>query len=206
MTGGGSWTVRTADRCRVSAGRRGATMPIFRVPIHFGYLLYLAGISESVARAYLATGLRLFQLFRVRPSLLFHPLERLDGRSVAALRSSPGADIRNEGTLDVLSRYVLALTGPFDLASMSSHPEAQTARPSNLAAWLLGGSASACGQRDLQRGLVHRYRHYRGNQSPGDRRSKSRNSPDSMSNSYSSRAPTTRGATPSQKALGSTAR
>jgi hypothetical protein len=137
-------------------------MPIFRVPIHFSYLLYLAGISESVARAYFATGLRLCQLFRVSPSLLFHPLELLDGRNVAALRFSPGMDIRNEGKLDLLSRYVLALTGLFDLASMSPHPDAQTARPLKLVAWLLGGSASACGQRDLQLGLVHRYRHYRG--------------------------------------------
>ena len=62
------------------------TMPLFRVPIHFSYLLYLGGKSPALARLYWRTALRMCRLRRVEPSVLLHPLDfRLVQRPAGAL-------------------------------------------------------------------------------------------------------------------------
>jgi len=51
------------------------TMPLFKVPIHLSYLLYLAGYSPWLARLYWRFALRMCKTFGVEPSLLLHPLD-----------------------------------------------------------------------------------------------------------------------------------
>lgn len=53
------------------------TMPVFRVPFHLSYLLYLAGFSRTLARLYLRTAVGLCKLTRTEPSFLLHPLDFL---------------------------------------------------------------------------------------------------------------------------------
>src|SRR5690606_10638131 len=55
------------------------TMPLFRLPFHATYILYLAQYSVRAARAYLHTAIRLCRLRGVAPSLLLHPLDFLGG-------------------------------------------------------------------------------------------------------------------------------
>jgi len=51
------------------------TMPIFKVPIHVSYLLYLAQYSRGLAMAYCRLALALCRIMHVEPSLLLHPLD-----------------------------------------------------------------------------------------------------------------------------------
>jgi peptidoglycan-N-acetylglucosamine deacetylase len=51
------------------------TMPIFKVPIHASYVLFLAGFSTFLAKSYFRTALWLCRRFGVGPSLLLHPLD-----------------------------------------------------------------------------------------------------------------------------------
>lgn len=51
------------------------TMPLFRIPIHASYILYLARFSPTVARVYWRAALTMCQMAGVGPSLLLHPLD-----------------------------------------------------------------------------------------------------------------------------------
>ncbi len=51
------------------------TMPIFKVPIHVSYLLYLAQYSRGLAMLYCRMAFGMCRLMRVEPSLLLHPLD-----------------------------------------------------------------------------------------------------------------------------------
>jgi hypothetical protein len=53
------------------------TMPLFRVPVHASYVLYLSGFSRPLARLYFRTALELCRLSGQSPSLLLHPLDFL---------------------------------------------------------------------------------------------------------------------------------
>ena len=55
------------------------TMPLFKVPIHASYILYLSCYSEAVAMLYFRTALMLCKLTRTPPSILLHPLDFLGG-------------------------------------------------------------------------------------------------------------------------------
>jgi len=53
------------------------TMPLFKVPIHVSYLLYLYQHSPSLAKFYLRLSMWMCRIFRVAPSMLLHPLDFL---------------------------------------------------------------------------------------------------------------------------------
>ncbi len=55
------------------------TLPLFRVPIHFSYLLYLRQFSRLLAWNYWRAAMRLCAMLHVEPSLLLHPLDFLGG-------------------------------------------------------------------------------------------------------------------------------
>ena len=51
------------------------TMPLFKVPIHASYVLYLAQFSRAIAITYWRTALTMCRIAHVGPSLLLHPLD-----------------------------------------------------------------------------------------------------------------------------------
>ena len=55
------------------------TMPLFRVPIHLSYLLYLGQYSRWLAKVYFRLAMALCRLTGTQPSLLLHPLDFLGG-------------------------------------------------------------------------------------------------------------------------------
>ena len=55
------------------------TMPLFRIPIHVSYLLYLSQFSRSLALQYFRMALLMCRIRHVAPSLLLHPLDFLGG-------------------------------------------------------------------------------------------------------------------------------
>ncbi|MCA9648086.1 MAG: polysaccharide deacetylase family protein, partial [Myxococcales bacterium] len=63
------------------------TLPIFRVPIHLSYVLYLSAVSPWLARTYFRSALRMCRAADIEPSILLHPLDFLSGSDVPSLRS-----------------------------------------------------------------------------------------------------------------------
>ena len=105
------------------------TMPIFRIPFHVSYLIYLARFSPWLARTYFRVALDLCRLMRVEPSLLLHPLDFLgadDG--LAPLAFFPGMDVPAEKKLAWLDGFLVDYSKRFTVLPMSKHAEAITAR------------------------------------------------------------------------------
>lgn len=65
------------------------TMPVFKVPLHVSYLLYLACYSRRLAKMYWWTALTMCRVAGVELSLLLHPLDFLGGDDVQALDFFP---------------------------------------------------------------------------------------------------------------------
>lgn len=97
------------------------TLPIFKTPIHFSYLLYLAGFSEFAAKAYFKTALRFCVLNKIAPSLLLHPLDFLDGTDVEELKFFPAMNLPAEKKMRLVSEFLEDFRKHYTLVSIGEH-------------------------------------------------------------------------------------
>ena len=72
------------------------TMPLFKVPFHLSYLLYLGVYSHALAKLYLWKALSVCRLAGVQPSMLLHPLDFLGADDCAALAFFPAMGLPGE--------------------------------------------------------------------------------------------------------------
>ena len=101
------------------------TMPLFRVPFHVSYLIYLASFSPLVARLYFSSAIMLCRLTGVQPSLLLHPLDFLgadDG--LEPLKFFPGMSIPAATKLDWISDFLAAYARHFQVLPLGAHVDA----------------------------------------------------------------------------------
>lgn len=99
------------------------TMPIFKVPIHASYILYLANYSSFMAMTYWRMALGLCRLFRVEPSLLLHPLDFLGSDDDRDLSFFPVMNRTSEWKIDIVQRIVDMLQKNFHAVTMSRHAD-----------------------------------------------------------------------------------
>lgn len=104
-----------------------STMPIFKIPIHFSYVLYLSVFSRSLALLYFRLALFLCRLTGTQPSLLLHPLDFLGCEDVPALSFFPGMSLPSHKKLATLSQAIALLTRNFRVVSMEEHAQAVAA-------------------------------------------------------------------------------
>lgn len=97
------------------------TFPVFRVPIHLSYVMYLAGFSTLLAQAYFNTALWMCRLLKVEPSILLHPLDFLGGEDVPRLRFFPSMRMTGEQKIAVANRCLDSLTRLFDVRPVGEH-------------------------------------------------------------------------------------
>lgn len=97
------------------------TMPIFKVPIHASYLLYLSRFSTMAARLYFWKAMMLCRLFGVGPSLLLHPLDFLGIDDDKDLAYFPAMDIESKRKIDVLTQALDVMEKSFDIRCMRDH-------------------------------------------------------------------------------------
>lgn len=89
------------------------TMPIFKLPIHFSYVLYLSVFSPALALLYFRLALGLCKLTRTQPSLLLHPLDFLGQEDVPELAFFPGMTLPTAKKLATLSKAIDLLQRQF---------------------------------------------------------------------------------------------
>jgi len=97
------------------------TMPLFRLPIHFSYVLYLGKYSKILARLYFRIALGLCRLTGTAPSLLLHPLDFMGREDDADLRFFPAMDVPVQEKLALLSELVEKLQRHFKVVPMGVH-------------------------------------------------------------------------------------
>jgi hypothetical protein len=97
------------------------TMPVFKLPFHLSYLLYLARFSEPLMNAYLQTAMMMCKLTGTQPSILLHPLDVLGGDQVPELKFFPGMDLPAKRKTAIFIRVLRRLSEHFELISMGEH-------------------------------------------------------------------------------------
>lgn len=97
------------------------TMPLFKVPIHVSYLLYLSVLSPLLAHVYFRIALMLCRLTRTQVSLLLHPLDFLGRDDVPALSFFPGMGLTSEQKLKVVGDALTLLAEYYTVVTMRQH-------------------------------------------------------------------------------------
>jgi len=100
------------------------TMPLFRIPIHLTYLMYLSAISEQLMFIYLKCAIFLCKLTRTSPNFLIHPTDLLGSDMVKGMEFFPGMQIPGHKKSAIFKKVINIFTRHFKLVTM----EEQTAR------------------------------------------------------------------------------
>ena len=102
------------------------TMPIFKVPFHVSYLLYLSAVAPRLAVGYFRAALSLCQRTATPPSLLLHPLDFLGCEDARDLSFFPAMNLPRERKLELVSQALDALCTRFAVCTMEEHAAAAT--------------------------------------------------------------------------------
>lgn len=105
------------------------TMPIFKVPVHVSYVLYLSRYSRRLALSYFKSALALCRLTGTELSLLLHPLDFLGGDDVEDLAFFPGMNIAGQDKLALVGELLDAMTKHFNVLTLREHAQKAAAAP-----------------------------------------------------------------------------
>lgn len=100
-----------------------STMPIFRIPIHLSYVIYLHAVAPWLARAYFALALSLCRITRTEPSILLHPLDFLGTEDVPTLSFFPGMKLSTPDKLACAEWFLDRLQAEFQVRSLGDHAD-----------------------------------------------------------------------------------
>ncbi len=97
------------------------TMPLFKVPIHVSYLLYLAGYSRALAKLYWRIALQLCRATKTELSLLLHPLDFMGSDDTDRLGFFPAMKRPHAGKLVLVGQFFDLLQQQFECVPMGEH-------------------------------------------------------------------------------------
>ena len=97
------------------------TMPLFKVPIHASYIMFLASFSTMLAKSYFWTAIKFCKLARVQPSFLLHPLDFMGEEDDSDMEFFPGMNQPAQKKINLLSDCLKMLERHFELVTMREH-------------------------------------------------------------------------------------
>jgi peptidoglycan-N-acetylglucosamine deacetylase len=100
------------------------TMPIFKLPIHVSYLLYLGQFSAALASTYFRVALLLCRMTGVQPSILLHPLDFLGCDDEQDLAFFPAMNLPASRKLAIVAGAVDQLSARYQVVTMTEHAAA----------------------------------------------------------------------------------
>lgn len=100
------------------------TMPIFRIPFHVSYILYIYRFLPVLARTYFRFAMMLCQLTRTHPSLLLHPLDFLGGDDVKELSFFPAMNLCGEEKVKLVGDILDIYSEHFTIVPLGRHASA----------------------------------------------------------------------------------
>ena len=104
------------------------TMPVFKVPIHVSYLLYLGCYNRFLAKLYWRFALSMCRATGTELSLLLHPLDFMGSDDTDRLSFFPAMKRPHAEKLKLVGELFDMLTGTFDSGPMGMHADAILAR------------------------------------------------------------------------------
>jgi len=99
------------------------TMPIFKLPFHLSYLIYLGNISMPLMKFYLNTAIRMCKITNTPISFLLHPLDLIGGDQITQLAFFPGMNVSSSKKVEVFKNVIGLLQKNYDVVNMSKHWE-----------------------------------------------------------------------------------
>jgi hypothetical protein len=104
------------------------TMPLFKVPIHISYVLYLAAFAPALAVRYFQVSLALCRWTGAQPSILLHPLDFMGADDdQPELAFFPAMNQPFSHKLKIISDALAHLTHNFQVLNMQQHARAAAA-------------------------------------------------------------------------------
>lgn len=97
------------------------TMPIFKTPFHFSYLVFLARYSEVLMKVYLRMALTMCRITGTEPSFLLHPLDVIGGDKIPELDFFPGMDVPSERKKELFVSVLTTIGRSFEFVPMGEH-------------------------------------------------------------------------------------
>ena len=97
------------------------TMPIFKIPIHASYILFLSIYSFGLAMFYFRFALSLCKLTGTSPSILLHPLDFIGCDDTEALSFFPAMKIESSKKIKVMDGMFRILAKNYRLGTMADH-------------------------------------------------------------------------------------
>ena len=116
------------------------TMPVFKLPIHISYILYLGQFSPFLARFYFRMAMVLCRAFDVAPSLLLHPLDFMGCNDDSDLSFFPVMGLPAERKIRLVGEAVDMMTQSFNVGTMLEHAReirATSAQPMPLVPYVV---------------------------------------------------------------------
>jgi peptidoglycan-N-acetylglucosamine deacetylase len=98
-----------------------STIPVFKIPFHLSYLLYLSGYSMGLMKLYLNFALFMCKITHTNPSFLLHPLDLIGGDQITELAFFPGMNISSEKKVKVFKTVVNKLQKHYHLLTMHAY-------------------------------------------------------------------------------------
>jgi peptidoglycan-N-acetylglucosamine deacetylase len=97
------------------------TIPVFKIPFHLSYLLYISNISTGLMKIYLSWALFLCRITRTPVSFLLHPLDIIGGDKLNQLAFFPAMNIKSERKVLIFCEVIKILKRNFRLVNMDTY-------------------------------------------------------------------------------------
>ena len=95
-----------------------STMPVFKVPFHQSYLIYICNVSTSLMKVYLRFSIFMCKLTKTPPSYLLHPLDVIGSDHAPELKFFPGMNVQSEKKIKIFEDAMRMLKKNFELLPM----------------------------------------------------------------------------------------
>ncbi len=112
-----SWSLEQGELLELPV----TTMPLFKVPVHFSYLVYLASYSAIAANLYTSMAASMCRLTGTEPSLLLHPLDFMGVEDKTGLEFFPAMSMPVEKKLELMDGFFSRLEKSFRPVPMGEH-------------------------------------------------------------------------------------
>ena len=95
------------------------TMPVFKLPFHLSYLIYLSNISTVLMKLYLWIALSMCKITGTPVSFLLHPLDLIGGDQITQLAFFPGMNVNSDRKIEIFRMVIGIIQQTYDFQNMS---------------------------------------------------------------------------------------
>jgi len=96
-----------------------STMPVFKIPFHQSYLIYISNVSVGLMKIYLRFSMFMCKITRTSPSYLLHPLDLIGSEHAPELSFFPGMNVQTEKKVEIFETTMKMMKNNFELLPMS---------------------------------------------------------------------------------------